>query len=301
MSRVRVYELAKEAGMAGKALAEKLIGLGYDIKGHSSTVDDETALKIRKEVLQSSDSKLVEKRIDATGGATVIRRRATVIRRRPKKAPEEAADEIVDTSAASQVKAKTEPAAETPVVEPTGKASTPEEPAVEAKVVDSPSADSPVEEKKPKEQVIEEKPDVKETKAEIPAVKEAKIPSRTGIAKVVGTIELPKEERKTSPPRRKGGRPPTRRPAPRPQANQGPMDPAATRGRKKGKKGGASPGADDSRKGSKGGWKGGKKGRKNVRVTRFGYEGDRYDSLTLIHHNTATKLKTHFTPISYFL
>ena len=277
MSRVRVYELAKEAGMAGKALAEKLIELGYDIKGHSSTVDDETALKIRKEVLQSSDSKLVEKRIDASGGATVIRRRATVIRRRPKKAPEEVADEIADTSAASQVEAKTEPAAETPVVEATAKVAVPEEPAVEGKVVDTPSADSPVEEKKPKEQVLEEKSDVKETKTEIPAVKEAKIPSRTGIAKVVGTIELPKEERQTSPPRKKGGRPPARRPAPRPQANQGPMDPAAVgRNKKKGKKGGASQGADDSRKGGKGGWKSGKKGRKNVRVTRFGYEGDRY-------------------------
>jgi len=91
MSRVRVYELAKEAGMASKVLAEKLIGLGYDIKGHSSTVDDDTAMKIRTEVLQNSESELVEKRIDAekSGGPTVIRRRSTVIRRRPKKEPEE--------------------------------------------------------------------------------------------------------------------------------------------------------------------------------------------------------------------
>ena len=59
MSRVRIYELAKEAGMASKALADKLIALGYDIKGHSSTVDDDMALKIRTEVLQNSDSKLV--------------------------------------------------------------------------------------------------------------------------------------------------------------------------------------------------------------------------------------------------
>ena len=51
MSRIRVYELAKEAGMSSKALTDKLIELGYDIKGYSSSVDGETAEKIRNEVL----------------------------------------------------------------------------------------------------------------------------------------------------------------------------------------------------------------------------------------------------------
>jgi len=49
--KVRVYELAREAGMKSSELAEKLIDLGYDIKGYSSTVDEETAEKIRNEVL----------------------------------------------------------------------------------------------------------------------------------------------------------------------------------------------------------------------------------------------------------
>jgi N utilization substance protein A len=49
--KVKVYELAKEAGMKSKELAEKLIELGYDIKGYSSSVDAETAEKIRQEVL----------------------------------------------------------------------------------------------------------------------------------------------------------------------------------------------------------------------------------------------------------
>ncbi len=49
--KIRVYELAKEAGMKSKDLADKLIDLGYDIKGYSSSVDEETADKIRKEVL----------------------------------------------------------------------------------------------------------------------------------------------------------------------------------------------------------------------------------------------------------
>ncbi len=83
MSRIRVYELAKEAGMSSKALTDKLIELGFDIKGHSSSVDDETAETIRKTVLKSANTELVEKRIDSNkDGPTVIRRRATVIRRR---------------------------------------------------------------------------------------------------------------------------------------------------------------------------------------------------------------------------
>ena len=50
--KIRVYELAKEAGMKSKELADKLIELGYDIKGYNSTVDGETAEKIREEVFE---------------------------------------------------------------------------------------------------------------------------------------------------------------------------------------------------------------------------------------------------------
>ena len=49
--KVRVYELAKEAGIKSKELADKLIELGYEIKGFNSSVDGETADKIRQEVL----------------------------------------------------------------------------------------------------------------------------------------------------------------------------------------------------------------------------------------------------------
>ena len=98
MSRVRIYELAKEAGMASKDLADKLIEQGYDIKGHSSTVDDETAEKIRKTVLQSSTTERVEKRIDDPSGSTVIRRRSTIIRRKAKAHPEDSEQDQEDAS-----------------------------------------------------------------------------------------------------------------------------------------------------------------------------------------------------------
>ncbi len=101
MSRIRVYELAKEAGMSSKVLADKLLEQGYDIKGHSSTVDDDTAEKIRNTILKSTDTELVEKRISGSTGPTVIRRRATVIRRKPKaeEVPSEVETEEAETVA----------------------------------------------------------------------------------------------------------------------------------------------------------------------------------------------------------
>lgn len=102
MSRIRVYELAKEAGMSSKALTDKLIELGFDIKGHSSSVDDEAAETIRNTILKSANTELVEKRIDSDkDGPTVIRRRSTVIRRRAKTIediPEEQPEEKLTAS-----------------------------------------------------------------------------------------------------------------------------------------------------------------------------------------------------------
>ena len=102
MSKIRVYELAKEVGMSSKDLTDKLTELGYDIKGHSSSIDDETADTIRKTVLKSSTVEKVEKRIDDEGsGTTVIRRRKTVIRRRPQ-AQEEPQEELNATEVTAE-------------------------------------------------------------------------------------------------------------------------------------------------------------------------------------------------------
>ena len=87
MSKIRVYDLAKEAGMASKELADKLIDLGYDIKSHSSTVDDEVADEIRRNVLGTAETEVVEKRISTKGRATIIRRRSQTVRRAPETPP----------------------------------------------------------------------------------------------------------------------------------------------------------------------------------------------------------------------
>jgi len=51
-SRIKVFELAMEFGMSSKALTDILIELGYDINGHISLVDYETAQKIRDSILK---------------------------------------------------------------------------------------------------------------------------------------------------------------------------------------------------------------------------------------------------------
>ena len=85
MGRIRIYELASEANVPSKGLADKLIDLGYNIKSHSSTVTDDVADEIRRNVLGTAKTKIVEKRISVSGksGATVIRRRATTVRTEP--------------------------------------------------------------------------------------------------------------------------------------------------------------------------------------------------------------------------
>ena len=295
MSRVRVYELAKEAGMSSKALTDKLIELGYDIKGHSSSVDDETAEKIRNTVLTSANTELVEKRIDSDNeGSTVIRRRATVIRRRPavkeevEAEPEEGFDAVAETTEGD--------APEEPKAEPNEEAIVEEESVVSS--VEQPVPDEVVEEPafkeleaavepvvEPKATTVTEAQKVKaEKKVEgkgpagpSKAVKTPAQPQRKPMARVIRTIELPKTEEPSRPsrPKRKPGKPA----APRRPATAGPSGPAApaipqsddaSRSRKKGKKG--APTSDDRGKDAR---RGGKKGQKNVKFTHFGqdYQG----------------------------
>lgn len=169
MSRVRIYELAKEAGMSSKALADKLVDRGYDIKGHSSTVDDETAARIRNEVFKDSDTEMVEKRISGNQGATVIRRRATVIRRKAR-TDSEADDFAEESSMDHDVHETIEHAGETgqerfQQQEP--------EPAVPGKTAEVPSEDKRAQHSAARAKVVY-RPEVKAA----PAAKETMAPSR---------------------------------------------------------------------------------------------------------------------------
>ncbi len=89
MSRVRVYELAKEAGLKSKELAAKLIAMGYPIKSHSSTVDDDMAADIRKKIRDNAVTGIAEGRIDLKGRSAGVKEKSTTIVRRRSKAQKE--------------------------------------------------------------------------------------------------------------------------------------------------------------------------------------------------------------------
>ena len=297
MSRVRIYELAKEAGMSSKALADKLIASGYEIKGHSSTVDDDTADQIRKTMLHDTKTELVEKRIDASEGATtVIRRRSTIIRRRPK--AEEAVAEPSQQEAAAESAAQdsAEPVvSEEAAFDDAGlaadedsesKASEQETETAEAGDESAPamakelepSGETEIDSGAVEQQAVDEdesEPEVKADKKE--KKKNKKQPKAEGknVARVVGTIELPIEETttKTTRPRpKKGGKPSSPRPgrpnlgAVAPQEDKGE---SSDRGRKKGKRG---PGDDKDRDRKA---KGARKSKKSVKFTHFDNEYQR--------------------------
>lgn len=53
MSKVRVYELARETGLENKEVLRRLTDLGVDAKSHSSSVEDADALKFRESIGKS--------------------------------------------------------------------------------------------------------------------------------------------------------------------------------------------------------------------------------------------------------
>jgi translation initiation factor IF-2 len=93
MSRVRIYELAKEAGLKSKELADKLIAMGYPVKSLSSTVDDDMAADIRRKVLGRATAEVTEKPIGMKKDTAVVRKKknTTVVRRRSKALKDEIA------------------------------------------------------------------------------------------------------------------------------------------------------------------------------------------------------------------
>jgi len=208
MSKVRIYELAKEAGLKSKELADRLIELGYPVTSHSSTVDSDMAADIRRKVFGKASVEVMGKRIKVKR-APVVAHPTTVVRRRSKAVKEEIA------RIAEEVRAEAEAAEEEEMV---AAGALPEE---EAGV-----GPEPVEEETEQEGETEAPPEVEEEEEEVDAAKDeaepvdkkpvqapAKAPRR--LAKVVGKVEirLPVEKKKRvlkRPARPLGSKPETR-------------------------------------------------------------------------------------------
>src|SRR5712691_9530177 len=82
MSKVRIYEVAKELGMEQKALVALVQSMGFgDVRNHMSSVDSELIERVRRHIEKQKSSSIVEERI-----------RPTVVKRRSLGRPETPSD-----------------------------------------------------------------------------------------------------------------------------------------------------------------------------------------------------------------
>lgn len=214
MSKVRIYELAKEAGMSSKMLIDKLNEHGYEIKGASSTVEDDIADKIRTTVFQSSKAEVADKKSVAEE-TPVAARRTTVIRRRPTVAPEAKEVEdvpVIEGAALEDKEVQVPETLQKPVVEEfqEAEADTDVREPVAPVVVDF------KEQSKDQQKDLKAAPVRHEKKAIV--AEEPEPASRKGLARVVGSIEIQVEEK---PPVVEKPRKRSERPAERPATGGG--------------------------------------------------------------------------------
>jgi translation initiation factor IF-2 len=256
MAKVRVYALAKEAGMDSKEMADKLMEMGYDVKSHSSSLEEDVADEVRQK-LGLVETTTERKRIQAEDG------RPTIIRRRTKQVIPEAVEKEEPAPEEETITAEiTEPAPvqavtptpkeeEVPVVEP-GPAAAAVMPGEEEK----PAAESAVPEIPAEETRVELAPEtheevtghgVAEAEEAVQAVQTVVPKKRTGLATVIkkAAIVIPKEE-----------------PAPRPKKSEKKGRPVVA-AEIKGARGGAPASVGTDERGGEG------KGKKGKRYVKF--------------------------------
>jgi len=112
-AKIRVYELAKEIGMAPKDLVAKIRTLGVEAANHMSNLDGPDVDRIRRAIERERQESLVEERLSDT-----------VIRRRSRSVPAAAAPPAVARPAAPAPPPPLPP----PVVEPPAPVALPEPP-----------------------------------------------------------------------------------------------------------------------------------------------------------------------------
>ena len=133
MSKMRVYELARELGVDNKDLITRLEKMGIAVKSHSSTLEDSEVERVKREYYAAEPHEMVEKRVKST----VIRRRA--IRTAVEEEAPAAAAELLPTAGETE-EVKGEPISE-PTVKPV------KEVAVPPDVSQKPAKDKIAEEK----------------------------------------------------------------------------------------------------------------------------------------------------------
>jgi len=126
MSKVRVYEVARELGVENRDLIQRMATLGIQVRNHMSVLDPAEVDRVKRALGKDRTETLVEERI-----------RPTVVRRKRRKKTEEAAEPAARES--TPPVAAGGPAAEPPPAEPPTAPSKSPEP---SPPVEAPSAES---------------------------------------------------------------------------------------------------------------------------------------------------------------
>jgi len=152
MSKVRVYEVARELGMGNRELLSRIQALGIQVRNHMSALEPAEVDRVRRALDKDKAENTIEERITKT-----------VIRRRTKKKKKPAKEE----PAAAPAEAKEKPAAAAkPAAKANGKAA-----AAPAKAEPKPE---PVEAKAPEKKVEEPAPAPKAEEPKVEAAPEPK-------------------------------------------------------------------------------------------------------------------------------
>jgi len=212
MSKVRVYEVARELGMNNRELLGRIQSLGIQVRNHMSALEPAEVERVRRALDKDKAENTVETRI-----------RKTVIRRRTKKKPkpevaEAPAAEAKAPSSEASPPPEPEPRPEVRAPEPPKPAPEPPKPAAEPAVAKAEEQPAPKAEE-PKA-APEPKPEPKpEPVAEKPAAKAEPEPKPE-------PVKAPEPERiQPPPPPATGGPEPTRIPAQPPATATGPAVP----------------------------------------------------------------------------
>lgn len=249
-SKIRVYELAKEAGVESKVLTAQLIEQGYDVKAYNSSLDAEVADEIRLK-LGLKETTVEEKRIEKKGRTTIIRRRRTTIveEKIEEAAPVEAIpDEKVEPppEPESVAEEKEEPVpevAEEPVPEPAKKvvrkaAKVVKKGPVEPKKKETPPEDKKIEEASAPQEPADVEVEIEKKEKAAPVLKPKAPPTRKKpMSKIIGmtNIPLPVQEERPRPKPKKTQRPKKQAPSGKPVA--GKETTTSDQDKSKGKKG----------------------------------------------------------------
>ncbi|MFZ5758667.1 MAG: translation initiation factor IF-2 [Thermodesulfobacteriota bacterium] len=212
MGKIRVYELAKEAGIESKILTAQLIEMGYNVRAYNSSIDDDMAEEIRSR-LGIKKVEVQEKRIEQKGRTTIIRRRTQAVVESSPETSEEHPEAVEESAVPSFLPPQEEPevehpeanaALEQPPTQPVAVLPSAEEEVVAAVAheKEAGTAAPPVAEERKSAPVAEEIPETFSTEAVGEAVVEMAAPAAKGEA---GGQEQPAAVTEVAPPLVAGG------------------------------------------------------------------------------------------------